>query len=43
MNHALMFSKASDEWVTPFDFFDALDREFRFVTDAAATQENCRV
>lgn len=43
MNSALMFSKASDEWSTPQDFFDGLNREFRFVTDAAATRANCIV
>lgn len=40
MNSALMFSKASDEWSTPQDFYDALDREFCFGVDAAATFEN---
>ena len=40
MNSALMFSKASDEWATPQDFYDKLDAEFRFVVDAAATQDN---
>ena len=33
-----MFSKASDEWATPGDLYDALDAEFEFVLDAAATQ-----
>ena len=32
-----MFSRASDEWSTPQDFFEALDLEFRFSVDAAAT------
>jgi len=40
MNTAVMFSKASDEWATPREFFEALDREFHFKTDAAATPEN---
>jgi phage N-6-adenine-methyltransferase len=35
-----MFSKASDEWSTPYDFFAALDAEFRFGLDAAATNAN---
>ena len=40
MNNALMFSKASDEWSTPLDFFSALDAEFGFDVDAAATLDN---
>lgn len=43
MNTELMFSKASDEWSTPQDLFDALDKEFGFDLDAAATRENCKV
>ena len=39
---AVMFSKASDEWSTPQDTFDALDAEFRFVIDCAATAENTK-
>lgn len=41
MNHALMFSKASDEWRTPQAFFEALDAEFGFDIDVAASAENC--
>ena len=40
MNSTLMFSKASDEWATPQETFDALDAEFNFTCDAAATDEN---
>lgn len=40
MNSALMFSKASDEWRTPEDFFVALDAEFGFDCDIAASAEN---
>lgn len=43
MNSALMFSKASDEWSTPQALFDALNAEFDFDLDAAATAENCKV
>jgi phage N-6-adenine-methyltransferase len=39
---AVMFGKASDEWETPQSFFDALNREFRFGLDAAATRENTK-
>lgn len=44
MNSALMFSKASDEWSTPQDFWDALNAEFSFDVDAAASNDNkkCR-
>jgi len=40
MNSALMFSKATDEWATPQATFDALDREFKFALDAAASDDN---
>lgn len=40
MNHALMFSKASDEWSTPVAFFSRLDEEFHFKFDAAAQLHN---
>lgn len=40
LNSALMFSKNSDEWRTPQDFFEALDAEFGFDVDAAASAEN---
>jgi phage N-6-adenine-methyltransferase len=42
VNNALMFSKASDEWSTPQDVFDALDREFGFELDAAASRTNAK-
>lgn len=42
MNSALMFSKASDEWATPQDTYDALHREFGFTLDAAASHENTK-
>ena len=38
----VMFSKASDEWITPQDFYDALDAEFGFLWDAAATTDNSK-
>lgn len=43
MNSALMFSKASDEWSTPQDFWDVLDAEFRFKLDAAGSLDNRKV
>jgi phage N-6-adenine-methyltransferase len=42
MNNALMFSKASDEWSTPQDFWEALNAEFHFDMDVAATSENTK-
>jgi site-specific DNA-methyltransferase (adenine-specific) len=40
---AVVFSRASDEWRTPQALFEALDAEFGFDLDAAATAENCWV
>ena len=42
MNNALMFSSKSDEWATPQDTFDWLNREFQFDVDLAASQENTK-
>lgn len=38
----LMFSSKSDEWETPSELFRALDREFNFDLDVAATEENTK-
>lgn len=40
MNTDLMFSKQSDEWETPQDLFDVLDKEFKFQVDAACSNKN---
>lgn len=40
MNSAVMFASATDEWSTPQRLFDALDAEFDFDVDAAASLEN---
>jgi phage N-6-adenine-methyltransferase len=40
LNTAVMFSKASDEWRTPVETFNALNAEFGFDLDAAATADN---
>jgi phage N-6-adenine-methyltransferase len=37
-----LFSRASDEWSTPDDLYTALDDEFHFTFDAAATAENTK-
>ena len=42
MKTDVMFSSASDEWTTPQDCFDALNDEFMFVLDAAATAANTK-
>lgn len=42
MNTNVHFSKASDEWSTPQDFFDKLNAEFNFNVDGAATKENAK-
>jgi len=42
VNSALMFSKATDEWATPQEFFDALHAEFDFQLDAAASADNAK-
>ena len=40
MTSPVLFSRASDEWTTPPDLYDALGAEFKFTLDAAATDEN---
>lgn len=42
MNRAVMFSSASDEWATPQQLFDALDAEFGFGIDLAASTKNAK-
>lgn len=37
-----MFSRASDEWATPQDFYDRLHAEFGFRWDVAATPTNSK-
>lgn len=41
INEAL-YSSASVEWETPQEVFDALNSEFHFTLDAAATKENAK-
>lgn len=42
MISAALYSSSSGEWSTPQPFFDALDREFKFELDAAATADNAK-
>lgn len=39
---AVHYSSATDDWATPQDFFDRLNREFRFTLDVCATPENAK-
>lgn len=39
-NKRAIFSSNSDEWATPQDTFDELDREFHFTLDPCSTDEN---
>lgn len=41
MNRAL-FTSASDEWETPQDFYDELNKEFHFTLDVCATEKNSK-
>ena len=38
-----LFSSKTDNWETPKDLFDELDREFHFTLDACATECNAKV
>lgn len=37
-----LFSSKKMDWETPQDFFDALDRRYRFTLDAASSDENAK-
>lgn len=41
MNNSL-FSSKTDEWATPQDFFNRLNKEFNFTLDVCATSENAK-
>ncbi|MBD5543775.1 MAG: adenine methyltransferase [Lachnospiraceae bacterium] len=40
MNTDLMFSSKKEDWETPQDLFDELNKEFDFTTDVCASEEN---
>lgn len=40
MNTKVMFSSKTDNWETPQDFFDELDKEFHFTLDPCADEYN---
>lgn len=37
------FESAKQDWETPIELFRAIDEEFHFTLDAAASAENCKV
>lgn len=37
---AVHYSSKTDEWATPQDFFDQLDKEFHFTLDPCANEQN---
>jgi len=42
MNTRVMFSSKTDEWETPQDLFDELNKEFQFDLDVCANQQNTK-
>ena len=40
MEGKALFSRKTDEWATPQDFFDELNREFHFDLDSCADDSN---
>lgn len=42
MNNDLMFSSKSNEWATPKQFYDDLNKEFNFTLDPCCTHENAK-
>ena len=42
MNIDVMYSFKSEEWETPQNFFDHLNREFHFTLDVCSTHENAK-
>ena len=36
------FSSKSNEWATPQDYFNKLNKEFEFTLDPCATKENAK-
>ena len=37
-----VFTSNSDEWTTPIELFEELDREFHFTLDPCATEQNAK-
>jgi len=43
INESALMSSERQDWETPQDLFDALNEEFKFTLDAAASKENAKV
>lgn len=41
-NLSIMFSSQTDEWATPQEFFDKLNKEFHFTLDPCALPSNAK-
>lgn len=39
-NMAVHYSSKTDDWATPQDFFDQLNKEFHFTLDPCADEQN---
>lgn len=39
-NMSVHYSSKTDDWATPQDFFDQLDKEFHFTLDPCANEQN---
>ena len=42
LNKSLMFSSNSNEWYTPQDFYEKLNKEFSFNLDPCSTHDNAK-
>lgn len=42
MLNSALFSSITDQWATPQDFFDTLNREFHFTLDPCADKTNAK-
>ena len=42
MNKDVMFSSNKTDWETPQEFYDRLDKEFKFDLDPAASDNNAK-
>ena len=42
MNNDVMFSSKKDDWETPIDFYNRLNKEFNFTLDPCCSKENAK-
>lgn len=40
--HTSLFSSATDDWYTPIDLYESLNKEFDFTLDPCATRDNAK-